>query len=100
VYKLLEIYNIKYIVYVIYISPNGTGNINARTAHKFRDYEEYRMIVVIRTVIRTAKTDVCRLCVAVTRTRARGLETNINAMHFWKSRLEFAFGRNKKGMVF
>ena len=44
VYKLLEIYNIKGI---IYISLNGTGNINARTAKKFRGHEEYSMIVAI-----------------------------------------------------
>ena len=47
-----------------------------------------------------AKTDVCSLCVACTRTRGRGLETSTNAMHFWKSGFEFAFGRNKKGKVF
>ena len=51
-------------------------------------------------MIRIAKTDECSLCVAVIRTRARGLETNTYVMHFWKSGLEFAFGRNKKGKVF
>jgi len=40
----------------------------------------------------TAKTDVCRLCEALIRTRGRGLETSPKAMHFWKS-----FGSNKKG---
>jgi len=35
VYKLLEIYNIKYI---IYISPKETGNISASIAKKFRDH--------------------------------------------------------------
>jgi hypothetical protein len=51
-------------------------------------------------VTRTAKTDVCRLCAALTGTRGRGLETSPKAMHFWKSGFEFAFGRNKKGKVF
>jgi len=49
--------------------------------------------------IRTADSDVCRLCVALC-TRGRGLETSVIAMHFWKSGFKFAFGRNKKGKVF
>jgi hypothetical protein len=32
VYKLLEIYNMKCIIHIIYISPKGTGNISACTA--------------------------------------------------------------------
>jgi hypothetical protein len=51
-------------------------------------------------VIRTAKINICRLCAALDRTRGRGLETSPNAMHFWKSGFEFAFGRIKKGKVF
>jgi len=42
-----------------------------------------------------AKTDVCRLCEALTRTRGRGLETFPKAMHFLKS-----LGSNKNGKVF
>jgi hypothetical protein len=40
------------------------------------------------------------MCVALTWTRGRGLETNTEGMHFWKSGFKFAFGRNKKGKVF
>ena len=44
--------------------------------------------------------DVCRLCVAPSKPRGRGLETSLNAMHFWRSGFKFAFGKNKKGKVF
>ena len=47
-----------------------------------------------------AKTDVCRLCVAVMRTREHGLESSPKAMHLWISGFKFAFGRNKKGKDF
>ena len=40
------------------------------------------------------------MCVTFTRTRGRGLESNVERMHFWKSGFKFAFGRNKKGKVF
>jgi len=49
--------------------------------------------------IHTANSDACRLCVARTMTRGRGLETSPITMHFWKSGFKFAFGRNKKGKV-
>jgi hypothetical protein len=51
-------------------------------------------------VIRTAKTDVCLLCVAFARTHGREFEISTNAMQFWKSGFEFAYRRNKKARLF
>jgi len=50
--------------------------------------------------IHTAKTDVCRVCVARLMTRGPSLESFPTAMHRWKSGVTFASERNKKGKVF
>jgi len=50
--------------------------------------------------IHTAKTDVCRVCVALLMTRGPSLGSSPTAMHRWKSGFTFASGRNKKGKVF
>jgi hypothetical protein len=56
--------------------------------------------VICGGCIRSAKSDVYRLCVALNKTREPDFETFPKAMHFGKSWVKFEFRRNKKGKVF
>jgi len=50
--------------------------------------------------IRIGKTEACRLCVSLYRTRGRGWESCPKVVHVWELGFKFAFGKNKKGKVF
>jgi len=47
-------------------------------------------------LIRSAKTDACRLCVTLNKTRGPELETFPKAMRFWNSWVKFEFGKKQK----